>query len=325
MKILVTGATGFLGKYVIDELLAHDYSIVAFGRNEKIGKALEGERVQFIKGDLSSIEELRQAFQSVDAVVHAGALSTAWGPWKAFYQANVVGTQNVLDLCREYAVKRLVYVSSPSIYAAGKDQLNIKESDDPIENHLNNYIRSKLASEKLFSDYPDVPSIILRPRGLFGVGDTSILPRVLRLSRKIGIPLIRGGEQLMDMTCVENVALAIRLALEAKEAHGQVYNITNGEPKTFKYLIETTLKGLGEPIRYRKLPAGLVAGVAYSLEGVYRFFQLKAEPPLTRYTYYLLRYSQTLDIQKAQTDLGYYPKMTIEEGIDNYVQHDQAH
>ena len=76
---------------------------------------------------------------------------------------------------------------------------------------------------------------------------------------------------------------------------------------------------------HRIVPAGLVAGAAYSLEGVYRFFHLKAEPPLTRYTYYLLRYSQTLDIQKAQTELGYYPKMTIEEGIDNYVQHDQAH
>ena len=227
MKILVTGATGFLGKYVIEELLDHDYSIVAFGRNEKVGKALESQRVQFVKGDLSSIEELRQAFQEIDAVVHAGALSTAWGPWKAFYQANVIGTQNVLDLCREYEVKRLVYVSSPSVYAAGKDQFDIKESDAPTENHLNNYIRSKLASEKLFPNYPDVPSIILRPRGLFGVGDTSILPRVLRLSRKIGIPLIRGGEQLMDMTCVENVALAIRLALEAKEAYGQIYNITN--------------------------------------------------------------------------------------------------
>ena len=150
MKILVTGATGFLGKYVIEELLDHDYSIVAFGRNEKVGKALESERVQFVKGDLSSIEELRQAFQSVDAVVHAGALSTAWDPGRPFYQANVIGTQNVLDLCREYAVKRLVYVSSPSIYAARKDQLNIKESDVPTENHLNNYIRSKLASEKLF-------------------------------------------------------------------------------------------------------------------------------------------------------------------------------
>ena len=104
--------------------------------------------------------------------------------------------------------------------------------------------------------------------------------RVLRLSRKIGIPLIRGGEQLMDMTCVENVALAIRLALEAKEAHGQVYNITNGEPKTFKYLIETTLKGFGRADSLSELPAGLVAGavIAFSFEGVYRFFHLKAEP-----------------------------------------------
>jgi len=325
MKILVTGATGFLGKYVIDELLAHDYSIVAFGRNEKVGKALEGECVQFIKGDLSSIEELRQAFQSVDAVVHAGALSSAWGPWKAFYQANVVGTQNVLDLCREYAVKRLVYVSSPSIYTAGKDQLNIMESDAPKENHLNNYIRSKLASEKLFSDYPDVPSIILRPRGLFGVGDTSILPRVLRLSRKIGIPLIRGGEQLMDMTCVENVALAIRLAIEAPEAKGAVYNITNGEPRAFRDLLEESLKGLGYPIKYRKIPASLLAGIASSLEFIYKTLNLKGEPPLTRYTYYLLRYSQTLDISKAERELGYHPKISISEGIEQYVQDYRKH
>ena len=76
----------------------------------------------------------------------------------------------------------------------------IRESDAPEENTLNNYIRSKLASEKLFKDYPDVPSIILRPRGLFGIGDTSILPRVINLSQKIGIPLIGDGRQLMDMT-----------------------------------------------------------------------------------------------------------------------------
>ena len=105
------------------------------------------------------------------------------------------------------------------------------------------------------------------------------------------------------MTCVENVALAIRLALEAKEAHGQVYNITNGEPKTFKYLIETTLKGLGEPIRYRKIPEGLVAGAAYSLEGVYRLFHLKAEPPLTLSLIHIFRkiVEETLKNYKLDT------------------------
>ena len=219
----------------------------------------------------------------------------------------------------------MVYVSSPSIYAAPKDQIGIKEEDAPTENHLNNYIKSKLLSEKLFPAYPDVPSIILRPRGLFGIGDTSILPRVLKLSQKIGIPLIKEGKQLMDMTCVENVALAIALALKADRAEGQVYNITNGEPTPFKELIEEALQGLKLPIRYKKLPAFLLGGLASSLEVLYRFLPLKGEPPLTRYTYYLLRYSQTLDISKAREELGYEPRISIKEGIAQYVQDYRKH
>ena len=177
-----------------------------------------------------------------------------------------------------------------------------------------------MASEKLFKDYPDVPSIILRPRGLFGIGDTSILPRVINLSQKIGIPLIGDGRQLMDMTCVENVALAIRLAIEAPEAKGEVYNITNGEPRAFRDLLEESLTGLGYPIKYRKIPASLLSGIASSLEFIYKTLNLKGEPPLTRYSYYLLRYSQTLDISKAERELGYHPKISISEGIEQYVQ-----
>ena len=310
-KVLVTGATGFLGKYVVEELVEHGYQVRAFGRNRAIGQSLVNASVTFIQGDLTN--------------VHAGALSTVWGPWEDFYQTNVLGTKYVLESCREAKIERLVYVSSPSIYAAPRDQLGIKESDVPQENRLNNYIRSKLASEKLFKDYPDVSSVILRPRGLFGIGDTSILPRVLNLSQKIGIPLIGDGRQLMDMTCVENVALAIRLALETPQAAGEVYNITNGEPRAFRNLIEETLRGLGYPIRYRKIPAPLVSAISSSLEFIYKNLKLKGEPALTRYTYYLLRYSQTLDISKAERDLGYRPKITISEGIEQYVQDYRKH
>ena len=201
-KVLVTGATGFLGKYVVEELVEHGYQVRAFGRNRAIGQSLVNASVTFIQGDLTNQEDLTKACQEMDMVVHAGALSTVWGPWEDFYQTNVLGTKYILETCREAKIERLVYVSSPSIYAAPRDQLDIKESDAPQENRLNNYIRSKLASEKLFKDYPDVSSVILRPRGLFGIGDTSILPRVLNLSQKIGIPLIGDGRQLMDMTCV---------------------------------------------------------------------------------------------------------------------------
>ena len=324
-KVLVTGATGFLGKYVIEELSQQGYQVRAFGRNCKVGQSLENSLVSFFQGDLTKPEDLMKACQGMDMVVHAGALSTVWGSWQDFYQANVLGTQYVLEACREAGVQRLVYVSSPSIYAAPKDQFAIKESDAPQENKLNNYICSKLASEKLFKDYPDVPSIILRPRGLFGIGDTSILPRVLKLSQKIGIPLMGDGRQLMDMTCVENVALAIRLALETPQASGQVYNITNGEPREFRSLIEETLRGLGYPIKYRKIPAPLLSAIASTLEFIYKILHLKGEPALTRYTYYLLRYSQTLDISKAERDLGYCPKISISEGIEQYVQDYRKH
>ena len=324
-KVLVTGATGFLGKYVVEELVEHGYQVRAFGRNRTIGQSLANASVTFIQGDLTNQEDLTKACQEMDMVVHAGALSTVWGPWEDFYQTNVLGTKYVLEACHEANIERLVYVSSPSIYAAPRDQLGIKESDAPQENRLNNYIRSKLASEKLFKDYPDVSSVILRPRGLFGIGDTSILPRVLNLSQKIGIPLIGDGRQLMDMTCVENVALAIRLALETPQAAGEVYNITNGEPRVFRDLIEETLRGLGYPIRYRKLPAPLVSAISSSFEFIYKNLKLKGEPALTRYTYYLLRYSQTLDISKAERDLGYRPKITISEGIEQYVQDYRKH
>ena len=323
--VLVTGATGFLGKYVVDELVEHGYQVRAFGRNSKVGRSLENSSVSFFQGDLTKADDVLEACKGMDLVVHAGALSTVWGPWEDFYQANVLGTKYVLQACRENGVQRLVYVSSPSIYAAPKDQLAIKESDAPEENNLNNYIRSKLASEKLFKDYPDVPSIILRPRGLFGIGDTSILPRVINLSQKIGIPLIGDGRQLMDMTCVENVALAIRLAIEAPEAKGEVYNITNGEPRAFRDLLEESLTGLDYPIKYRKIPAFLLSVIATSLEFLYKTLNLKGEPALTRYTYYLLRYSQTLDISKAEKELGYHPKISISEGIEQYVKDYRKH
>ena len=324
-KVLVTGATGFLGKYVVEELVDHGYQVRAFGRNHTISQSLVNASVTFVQGDLTNQEDLTKACQEMDMVIHAGALSTVWGPWEDFYRTNVLGTKYVLEACREANIKRLVYVSSPSIYAAPRDQLGIKESDAPQENRLNNYIRSKLASEKLFKDYPDVSSVILRPRGLFGIGDTSILPRVLNLSLKIGNPLIGDGRQLMDMTCVENVALAIRLALETPQAAGEVYNITNGDPRVFRDLIEETLSGLGYPIRYRKIPAPLVSAISSCLEFIYKNLKLKGEPALTRYTYYLLRYSQTLDISKAERDLGYRPKITISEGIEQYVQDYRKH
>lgn len=321
MKILVTGATGFLGKYIIEELSEHSYNIVAFGRNEKVGRTLEGKNIKFFRGDFTNINDLYEASKNIDIIVHAGALSSVWGVWEDFYNTNVVGTENILKICRKRNIKRLVYISSPSIYAAPKDQLNISENEAPFENNLNFYIKSKILAEKKIKGYSDVPTVILRPRGLFGIGDTSIIPRLLKLNNEKAIPLFDGGKQLIDITCVENVALAVRLALESDKAVNNIYNITNGEPKKFKEILDLFFYEMNIEGNYKNLNYFFTKIIVNILENFYKIFKFQKEPILTKYTLYLLKYSQTLSIEKAKQDLNYQPKLTIAEGIKKYVEH----
>ena len=250
MKVLLTGATGFLGKYVIEELKNNSYQVVAFGRNEKIGKTLIDENVEFFKGDIDNLDDLFKASQDCTAIIHAAALSAVWGKWEDFYNANVLGTKNIVQVCEEKNLK-LVFVSSPSIYAGAKDQLDVKEDEAPKENDLNYYIKSKIMAENIIKS-SNLNYIIIRPRGLFGIGDTSIIPRLLKLNKKIGIPLFVDGKQKVDITCVENVAYALRLALENKEYSREIYNITNDEPIEFKEILTLFFNEMGTEGKYLK-------------------------------------------------------------------------
>ena len=316
MKVLVTGATGFLGKYLVQELVENNYEVVALGRNKKIGKTLENEKVKFFKGDIENKSHILEASKNCSAVIHAAALSTVWGRWEKFYNINVLGTKNIIEVCEEKKLK-LVFVSSPSICSAPYDQINIKEEDAPQENNLNYYIKSKIMAENLIKN-SSLNYIIIRPRGLFGVGDTSIIPRILELNNKIGIPLFVEGKQLTDITCVENVAYALRLALETKFTR-QIYNITNDEPMELKKLLDLFFAEMKSQGKYIKWNYKFVYPLVCALERIYKIFRIEKEPRLTKYTLYLMRYSQTLNIEKAKNELGYEPKMKIIDGIKKYV------
>ncbi|GAB2028201.1 NAD-dependent epimerase/dehydratase family protein [Lactovum odontotermitis] len=318
-SVLVTGSTGFLGKYIVKEFADNDYHVKAFGRNVKVGKTLED--ATFISGDFTRIDEIEDASCQTDIVVHAGALSTVWGSWKSFYQANVLGTENVARACLKNKVKRLVFVSSPSIYTTKESRLNISEDFPLADNRLNNYIRSKIAAEKIIKDYQKqgLETVILRPRGLFGIGDTSIIPRLIAANQKRGIPLINGGQNVVDVTYVGNVAQACYLAATTEKAAGEVFNITNGEPQAFKEILEKLFEKINVKPRYFPLSLSKAYGLAQILEGLYRILPLNGEPVLTRYTAATLGTSQTLDITKAREILTYQPRVSIEEGLNIYA------
>ena len=320
-RVLVTGGYGFLGKYVVQELVNNGYDVVVFGRNKKKMNDLKKKhpRIKLSFGDLCNLSDCIKATEGVDAVAHLAALSTVWGRRADFIKTNVDGTKNVLESCRRNKVKKIVYISSPSIYAGKKDKLNIKEDDFDENNKLNYYIESKILAEKLIKKYDDLDWTILRPRGLFGVGDTSIVPRLIRANEKIGLPLFGGGKNYVDMTCVENVAYAVRLAIESKKSKHRIYNITNDEPQEFKGLLEELFEALDEKPKYRNIKLGFALLMASMLESLYKVFRIYKEPPITKYTICTLGYSQTLNIERAKRDLKYKPKMTLSEGIKKYA------
>ena len=319
IKVLVTGAYGFLGKYLIKELTGNGYSVIAFGRKKAELDKLKRENVETFVGDFCDEEAITEASKGADYIIHAGALSTVWGKRDDFLKTNVDGTANVIKACRANNIKKLVYVSSPSIYATTRDRLNITEDDYDETNSLNYYIESKILAEKELRA-SDIPYVVIRPRGLFGIGDTSIIPRLIRANRKIGIPLFNGGKNIVDITCVENVALALRLAMEKDVPSGSVYNITNGEPREFKSILEELFEQIGESPKYLKLGLGFMLGVSSLIEFIFKLFRIYKEPMITRYNICTLGYSQTLNIEKAKEELDYKPLITLSEGIAKYAE-----
>ena len=201
--VLVTGATGFLGEYLVRRLVGK-YRVLALGRNRDRGRRLEAYGAVFCPGDFTRRESCACYLKEADYVIHAGALSSVWGKWEDFYRTNVAGTDLIARLCREYGVRRLVYLSSPSIYTCREDRYEIREEDAPERNELNYYIRSKLMAEERIRwwNRKGLETVILRPRGLIGPGDTSLVPRLLRANQGVGIPLFNGGHNLVDLTGV---------------------------------------------------------------------------------------------------------------------------
>lgn len=319
--MLVTGASGFLGGYAVRELRAHGHEVFAAGRNATALAAVadSGHR---IVGDLASLpaQEL-----PVDAVIHCAALSTPWGRWRDFREANIEGTAHVVEFARRNGVRRIVHVSSPSVYAAPHDRLAIREDEVDTENRLNGYIRSKIAAEQVVQDAWRTGAVrevvILRPRGLIGVGDPSLIPRLLDVHARVGIPLFGGGDNLIDVTAVENVASALRLALDHGDPAGGVYNISNGEPRRFRELLTGLLALLGEEPRTRRVDRRLAWALASALEALCAVIPGRPEPPLTRYTLSTIAYSQTLDLTRALHDLGYRPHVSIDEALERFAAH----
>lgn len=319
-RILVTGATGFLGRHLCRHLLSHGYRVRGLGRNLVALGQLKGEGVEAVVGDFCQPFWAARAVEGCEAVVHAGALSSPWGSPRQFESANVEPTADLLKVCPSGL--RFVFISTPSLYAESRDRWNIRESDPLPKRFINDYARSKSLAETLVNRAINLETVILRPQAIFGPGDTSLLPRFREAALRGGIPELKPGGPLVDVTNVENACHAIRRALEVgREGIGQTFHISDGEPIQLIPFLKEVFQRLNLPFRSRVMPAGLLENLASLSEVVYRGLRLKREPRLTRYTATVLRYDRTLDLDHARTSLGYTPVISREEGLRRYADH----
>ncbi|GAB2184726.1 NAD-dependent epimerase/dehydratase family protein [Roseibium sp. LAB1] len=316
-RLLVTGATGFLGGKLIRHLRAKGSDPIALGRDELYCRQLEAEGFDVVRMDLSHACDPQRfsGLGPINAVVHCAALSAPWGRRSAFETANVIGTRHLLALAGELGVTRFVNISSPTVYFEMKDKEQVRE-DALLPPPINAYAATKADAERLALARFDLGPINLRPRGLYGVGDTSLLPRLLTAAGKRPLPLFRDGAASIDLTHVEDVLAAIDAALEAPPAcEGETFNISGGEPLPVRFIVERVCAAKGVPVRWRKRPLAPAVLAAKLMERASLVLPGAGEPPATPYTLGLFAFRQSLDISKAARLLNWQPQIDFEMGL----------
>lgn len=319
MKTLVTGGGGFLGGAVVRKLLARGDAVRSFTRTAYPWLAELG--VEQAHGDLADPDAVEKAVAGCDVVFHVAAKAGIWGRYADFFTTNVTGTENVLAACRSHGVARLVYTSTPSVVHGGASIEGVDESAPYPKEYEAHYPKTKAIAEQavLAANGPRLATVALRPHLVWGPGDPHLIPRVLRRARAGKLRRVGSRPVMVDVTYVDNAADAHMLAADrlapGSPVTGRAYFITDGRPVDLWEFLNRVLALAGLPPVTKSVSVWKARLAGRVLEFVYRVLRLSAEPPMTRFVASQLATSHWYDISAARRDLGYEPKVGLEEGL----------
>jgi nucleoside-diphosphate-sugar epimerase len=322
MKALVTGASGFLGSHLVDECLAAGDEVRVLVRESSdltYLRTLPG--IEFALGDLTDSGALRAAADGVDVVYHSAARVTDLGSREQFWDANVLGTDRLLQAARTSGARQFVFVSSPSALMDGTDQLDLDETAPYPARFLNLYSETKAAAEQivLAADAPGFTTCAIRPRGIWGPRDRSgFMPRLIAKMRAGKLPDLSGGKKVYASLCYcTNAARACVAAARSDRVGGKAYFVADAEKTdVWALLAEVAQRFGGHPPTKRVSPLVRDTLVG-AIELLWRIPYLRAHhsPPLSRYSVALLTQSGTYDTSAAARDFGYRPAVSQEAGF----------
>ena len=320
MKLIITGATGFIGRNFAEFFSTQGYDVLATGRSVEIGNEISEIGIPYRQIEITDRNQVLENFKKADCVIHCAGQAGDWGKYKEFYNVNVTGTKNVIDACIKYGIQKIIFISTPSIYYNGQNRFNVKESD-PLPDRQFKYGKTKLlAEEKLLeSQIRGIQSIIFRPRAVYGKYDRIIVPRILKMAEGKHLPLINNGEAKVDITYIGNLNHALHCALKSdSDAWNQVYNISNGCPISVKDWFKTLLEVFEREFNAKSVPLSKAMKSASLMQimNVIAFGSLK--PTLTKFSVGYMGSTLTMSVEKAKELLGYEPQYTNRAGFDEY-------
>ncbi|MCD4749778.1 MAG: NAD-dependent epimerase/dehydratase family protein [Thermoanaerobaculales bacterium] len=317
--VLVTGGGGFLGKAVVRRLLESGWNVRSFSRRRY--PDLEENGVDCRRGDLADLEAVCDAAEGCEVIFHVGAKAGVWGRYSEYYEANCVGTQNVLTACGRYGIGRLIYTSSPSVVHAG-DAIEGGDESLPYPDHFESpYPETKAMAEQmvLAANGDHLSTVALRPHLIWGPNDNHLVPKIVARARTGKLKLVGDGSNLVDTVYIDNAANAHLNALETLRpgaaCSGKAYFITNGEPRPIKEIINRMVGAAGLPPVEKSVPMGVAVAAGRGLELVHRLFAPGKEPMMTAFLARQFGTAHWFDISAARRDLGYEPRISLEEGF----------
>ncbi len=325
MKALVTGAGGFLGLYLVELLAARGHEVRALIRRPH--PVLTELGVECVRADIRDASAVERACQGTDTVFHTAAIAGIWGRWQDYYDVNTLGTRHVLDGCRRHSVPKLIYTSSPSVTFDGGPQEGVNESVPYPRRWLAHYPRSKaLAEAEVLAAHAsgEIATCALRPHLIWGPRDPHLVPRLLERARQGKLVQVGAGRNLIDITYVENAALAHLQAAERlgprSAVGGRAYFISQGEPVSCWHWIRELLELAGLPPPRRRISYRLAYWVGGLLETLHVLTRRKSEPRMTRFLAAQLALPHYFDISAARRDFGYEPRVSTAEGMRRLIE-----
>jgi nucleoside-diphosphate-sugar epimerase len=320
IQALVTGGGGFLGLYIVEQLVARGDNVRVLCRGKYA--RLDELGVEALAGDVRDADAVNRACAGIDTVFHVAAIAGVWGPWDHYYGINTLGTENVIAACRAHHVSRLVYTSSPSVIYDGTDHVHANESLAYPARYLCHYPHTKALAERAVlaaNGANGLATVSLRPHLIWGLRDNHLIPRIVARARSGKLRRVGRGDNLISMSYVENAAHAHLLAAgrlaPGSPVAGQAYFINEPEPVNLWDWINKLLELAGLPRITRSISKGAAYAAGALLEKTYSVLHLPAEPPMTRFLSQQLSGTHVYDIGKAIRDFGYQPIVSVAEGL----------